>query len=101
MVRDSLPGAGNKALVVLSIDSIRQGESWWQGFKLNDIPLTEKTGWRKISFSLMLPEIADPERILKVYIWNTGKKPLLIDDFTIRFFGEGQPRRPTHPLPGR
>ena len=87
MVRDSIPGASNSALVVLSMDSIRGKENWWQGFKMNDIPVTDGKGWRKISFSLMLPEMDNPDGILKVYIWNTGKKPMLIDDFSIRIYG--------------
>ena len=88
MVRDSLSGAGNHALVVLSMDSIHPGENWWQGFRLNDIPVDHCSSWRKCKFSLMLPAISDPDKILKVYIWNTGKKPMLVDDFVVRVYGE-------------
>jgi hypothetical protein len=87
MVWDSLRGASNGALVVLSMDTIHPGENWWQGFRLNDIPIQTSKTWRKCTFSLMLPEISNPDRVLKIYIWNTGKKPILIDDFTVRFYG--------------
>jgi hypothetical protein len=87
MVWDSLPGASNDALVVLSMDSIQPGENYWRGFRLNDVPVKTSKSWRKCRFSLMLPEISNPDRILKVYIWNTGRKPMLVDDFTVRFFG--------------
>ena len=88
MVWDSTRGASNGALVVLSSDSIHPGENWWQGFKLNDVPQESLKTWRKCTFSLMLPEFSNPDGILKVYIWNTGKKPMLVDDFVVRFYGK-------------
>ncbi|MEI6682660.1 MAG: hypothetical protein WCO44_08530 [Bacteroidota bacterium] len=87
MVWDSVKGASNTAMVVLSMDSITPGENWWQGFRLNDVPVQTIRQWRKISFSLMTPEIGNPAGILKIYIWTTGKKPLLIDDFRIKIYG--------------
>jgi hypothetical protein len=90
MVWDSLPGASNGALVVLSMDSIHPGENWWHGFRLNDIPLQTSKTWRKCTFSLMLPVISNPAGILKVYVWNTQKKPMLVDDFRVRFYGGDQ-----------
>jgi hypothetical protein len=87
MIRDSTRGASNSALVVLSMDSINAGENWWQGFRLNDVPVKNANHWDKRSFSLMTPVISNPEGILKVYIWNTGKKPLLLDDFEVKIYG--------------
>ncbi len=88
MVYDSTAGAGNQAMVVLSMDSIGPGENWWQGFRLNDVPVHKKGHWRKIEFSLMLPVIRNPRGILKVYVWNTGKGTILVDDFRVMVFGE-------------
>ena len=87
MVWDSVKGASNTAMIVLSMDSITPGENWWQGFRLNDVPMYSIKQWRKISFSLMTPEIANPDGILKIYIWTTGKKPLLVDDFRVNIYG--------------
>ncbi|MCK9203718.1 MAG: hypothetical protein M0P58_04685 [Bacteroidales bacterium] len=86
MVWDSAQGATNKALVVLSMDSINSLENYWQGFRLNDFPRTDIKTWRKCNFSLTLPEISNPRGILKIYIWNTGKKPMLVDDFGLKFY---------------
>lgn len=86
MVWDSLKGASNNALIVLSMDSIKPSENYWQGSHLNDVPRKDMKTWRKCSFSLTLPEIVNPRGILKVYIWNTGKQPMLIDDFELRFY---------------
>ncbi|MFZ4521537.1 MAG: hypothetical protein ACOYNC_07520 [Bacteroidales bacterium] len=86
MVWDSLAGASNGALVVLSMDSINPGENYWLGFRLNDVPMQSVKTWRKCTFSLMLPEMSNPERTLKIYIWNTKKKPMLVDDFRVRFY---------------
>jgi hypothetical protein len=88
-VRDSIPGASNSVLVVLSMDSINPGENWWQGFRLNDIPEENVRQWSLRRFSLMTPAINNHHGILKVYLWNTGKKPMLLDDFSIRIYGKG------------
>ena len=86
MVWDSVKSASNKALIVLSMDSINPRENYWQGFRLNDVPRQDFKTWSKRNFSLTLPEISNPNGILKIYIWNTGKNPLLIDDFELRFY---------------
>ncbi|MDD4604127.1 MAG: hypothetical protein PHF97_10010 [Bacteroidales bacterium] len=86
MVWDSMPGASNSALIVLSIDSINPHENYWQGFRLNDIPRNDVKKWRKCLFSLTLPEIVNPKGILKIYIWNTGKKPFLIDNVKLQLY---------------
>ncbi len=90
MVYDSISDAGDKAMVVLSMDSITPGINWWTGFRLNDTPGQAARHWRKSAFSLMTPEISNPRGILKVYIWNTGRKPLLVDDFTVNIYGSRQ-----------
>ena len=87
-VRDSVPGASDRAFLVLSMDSVSSGENWWQGFRLNDFPQENARAWNLRTFSLMTPIIGNPRGILKVYIWNTGKEPLLIDDFRIEIFGK-------------
>ncbi|MCX6305881.1 MAG: hypothetical protein NT040_13030 [Bacteroidetes bacterium] len=86
MVWDSAIGASNAALVVLSMDSINLRKSYWQGFRLNDIPEKKMKYWRKCRFSLTLPEIVNRNGILKIYIWNPGRKPILIDDFKLSFY---------------
>lgn len=86
MIYDSIAGTSNQVLVVLSMQKINSVEDWWQGFKVNDIPVTSGRVWREINFSLMLPEIANPDGILKIYLWNTGKGAMLIDNFDLRFF---------------
>ena len=86
MIYDSIAGTSNQVLVVLSMQKINGVEDWWQGFRVNDIPVTSGQVWREINFSLMLPEIANPDGILKIYLWNTGKGAMLIDNFDLRFF---------------
>jgi len=86
MVRDSSAGATNKALIVLSMDSINPGENYWFGFPINEIPVNRPMIWRKCQFSLELPEICNPSGRLKIYVWNTGKKSFLIDDFILTFY---------------
>jgi hypothetical protein len=36
----------------------------------------------------MTPVITNRRSTMKVYIWQTGKKPLLVDDFLVRIYGK-------------
>jgi hypothetical protein len=86
MVYDSIPGASNDANLVFSMDSINFRENYWQRIRLNDIPLNPSRKWRECKYSLTLPWILNPKGILKIYIWNPGGKPFMIDDFRLTFY---------------
>jgi hypothetical protein len=86
MVYDSIPGASNNAILVFSMDSINFRENYWQGIHLNDIPVNPSRAWRKCKFSWTLPRILNSNGILKIYVWNTGKKVFMIDDFRLTFY---------------
>jgi hypothetical protein len=86
MVYDSIPGASNKANLIFSMDSINFRENYWQRIRLNDIPANPYRKWRKCKFSLTLPRILNPKGILKIYVWNTGKKVFMIDNFRLIFY---------------
>jgi hypothetical protein len=85
-IRDSLKGSSNKAFFVFSMDSIDQQGNYWYGFPVNDVPDNPSGVWRKCKFSLTLPEFRVSGKILKIYVWNDGKKPFMIDDFSIALF---------------
>jgi len=86
MVYDSVPGASQMANLVFSMDSINFREIFWHGILLNDIPVNPSRTWRKCTFSYTLPKILNPKGILKIYVWNTGKKIFMIDDFRLTFY---------------
>ena len=85
-IRDSIRGSSDKALFVLSMDSLNQHGNFWSGFPVNDIPDNPTGEWRNCRFSLTLPEFRIPGKVLKIYVWNNGKKPVMIDDFSVVFF---------------
>jgi hypothetical protein len=87
-IRDSVKGASGNAFFVFSMDSLDQHGNYWYGFPVNDIPANPVGIWRNCRFSLTLPEFRTPGKTLKIYIWDSGKKPFLIDDFTIAFYTE-------------
>jgi hypothetical protein len=87
-IRDSVKGASNKAFFVISMDSIDVAGNYWYGFRVNDIPDNPPGVWRHCRFALTLPKFRVPYKTLKIYIWDSGKKPFMIDDFSIEFFRE-------------
>jgi hypothetical protein len=87
-IRDSIKGSSDKALFVLSMDSIDQRGNYWYGFPVNDVPDNPVGVWRNCRFSMTLPEFRIPGKVLKIYVWNSGKKPVMIDDFSVAFFTE-------------
>ncbi|HNW90837.1 MAG TPA: glycosyltransferase family 39 protein [Bacteroidales bacterium] len=77
----------NDATLVASIEA---GDSVinWSSSEFSDF-LTNKSsneGWVRIHHTLMLYDIPFDKKdlLLKIYIWNPGRKSFLIDDFTIR-----------------
>jgi hypothetical protein len=87
-IRDSLKGSSNKTFFVFSMDSIDKHVNYWYGFPVNDIPDNPARVWRKCRFSLTLPEFNVQKKVLKIYVWNNGKKPVVIDDFSVAFYME-------------
>lgn len=87
-LRDSLKGASNKTFFVVSMDSIDKQGNFWTGFPVNEIPDNPAGVWRNCTFSLTLPELRIPGRVLKIYLWNSGKEPVMIDDFSVVFYTE-------------
>jgi uncharacterized membrane protein YphA (DoxX/SURF4 family) len=87
-IYDSIKGASNNAFLVFSMDSIDQEGNYWYGFPVKDIPDSLAGVWRNCSFSLTLPEFRIPGKILKIYLWNKGKKLVMFDDFSVEFFTE-------------
>jgi hypothetical protein len=85
-IRDSIKGSSNGAFFVFSVDSLDQIGNYYYNFPVNDIPDNPDRVWRECKFSLTLPEFRTPGRLLKIYIWNNGKKPFMIDDFSVAFY---------------
>jgi len=85
-IRDSVKGSSNNAFFVLSMDQYDQKGNYWYGFPVNDVPENPAGIWRNCRFSLTLPEFRVPGKTLKIYIWNNGKKPFMIDDFYVAFY---------------
>jgi hypothetical protein len=54
----------------------------YETLHLNDLNL-KVNQWNKISFTVLLHEIKSGDNILKVYLWNQGKKELFLDDFRV------------------
>ena len=76
---DSL-GTGEVSLVV----SLEQQEKSYQYEKLQLNFLNLKlNAWNKITFPVILHKINSGGDVLKVYLWNPGKKELFLDDFSV------------------
>ncbi len=77
----------NDAMIVASIEAgdsvINWSSSEFSVFLTNK---SSKDGWARIHHTLMLYDIPFDKKnlLLKVYIWNQGRKSFLIDDFMIR-----------------
>ena len=72
-------------IIVLSIEN--KGEAYfWRGSQVQNFVFPWK--WGKGFFACQIPEIKNPDDLLKIYVWNPGKSKVFIDDFEVRFFGE-------------
>lgn len=59
-------------------------KSVWINYHISDSkpPLGE---WIQVNTSFNIPEVVHSHKLLKVYVWNPGKKPVFIDDLHIQF----------------
>ncbi|MDX9847544.1 MAG: glycosyltransferase family 39 protein [Tenuifilaceae bacterium] len=82
-----------EAVLVASLES--NGKTiYWGGANFNEfiLPQQQKSGWTTVHHSIKLSDIhlKYNDIIVKIYIWNKGKKSIVIDDFTISL-REGNP----------
>ena len=87
MIRDSIPGASNLAMMVINVDSLNLGYNFYNAFRLNDIPVQISGTWRPARYCLNLPKIINPSARIKIYLWNPGHGTFMVDEMRILLFG--------------
>lgn len=70
-------------LVVATTNANGQSTSW-NGFNLKEIIKTPSE-WVEAKLDVDISAI-NPEDVLAIYVWNTGKEEVYVDDFEIEFF---------------
>ncbi|MFN4234340.1 MAG: glycosyltransferase family 39 protein [Bacteroidia bacterium] len=74
------------ARVNLVIDFLRNGESYeWYGPSIHEY-MNERNQWKEIVIVKKLPKNAGPEDDIKIYFWNTGDAPVMIDNVSVNIF---------------
>lgn len=73
-----------KAEIVFSIEKPGR-ENEWFGSKINNT-VCEKQKWGRAFLTHILGTKYEPKDKIKIYIWNTGKDKLYIDDFCIHIY---------------
>ncbi|MBI5218945.1 MAG: glycosyltransferase family 39 protein [Bacteroidia bacterium] len=74
------------AELVLSVEKKgREKENEWYSSALHKY-IKEHGKWGKVYLTKYLKGDLSPEDIIKVYVWNTGKNNVYIDDFKIDFY---------------
>jgi hypothetical protein len=58
---------------------------FYQTHNLSDVLHKENT-WNPVTLTFQLPRPTKNKHELKLYIWNTGKNHLYIDDFNIKMY---------------
>ncbi|MEE4255684.1 MAG: hypothetical protein V2I47_01465 [Bacteroidales bacterium] len=76
--------AYNPFHLVFSVEN-EEGVYVYQSVDSN--PEDIKTGeWNEIRMAAETKEIKSPGDIMKVYVWYSGKREVIVDDFTVEFF---------------
>lgn len=77
----NLSSANSAGSLVLSIDSA--GVSlFWKGIPTKDFTTTPDK-WTEMKGNTLIPETISRNGELKVYFWNSGKDPILVDDIDV------------------
>jgi len=76
--------AYNPFHLVFSVEN-EEGVYVYQSVDSN--PEDIKTGeWNEIRMAAETKEIKSPGDIMKLYVWYSGKREVIVDDFTVEFF---------------
>ena len=77
------------AKFIVAVDSSNGKPYFWHA--LNEIETKQsipKGIWEKVTGAVELPPIRTKNDIITIYLWNIGKKPILVDDVKIDFIEE-------------
>lgn len=74
----------NDCEIVVAINSNGQG-LYYKSFNLKEI-IKNRNTWEKADLFFQLPHIASDDYEFGIYVWNTGKNNLYIDDFTFKIY---------------
>ena len=74
----------NDCEIVVSINSKEQN-LFYKSFNLKEI-LKERNIWEKADFLFQIPRIDCDDYEFGIFIWNTGKNNLYVDDFTFNIY---------------
>jgi len=77
----NLSSANSTGSLVLAIDSAGTG-LFWKGIPTKDFTTTPDK-WTEMKGSILIPETVSRNGELKVYFWNSGKDPILVDDIDV------------------
>jgi len=86
-VYSDVPFSENPAILVISLEDKKGTYSYKALYfdKTNFVP----GSWNQAFLSSDLPEIKSKDDVIKVYVWHTGKKDLIIDDLIIDILAAG------------
>ncbi len=74
------------AKTVISIDKPDASKNiFWAGNPLEE-KVKEYNKWVHISETFTIPANTDSKSILKLYVWNSSKEEILLDDFKVDFY---------------
>ncbi len=74
------------AKTVISIDKPDNTKNLFWAGNPADEKVNEYNKWVHISESFKIPAGLDPKSIMKLYVWNTSKEEILLDDFKVEFY---------------
>jgi hypothetical protein len=76
----------SKGKFVISVEDKEGKNYFWRA--VNETKTNTTLGWEKVECAVELPTLKSENDIIKIYLWNQGKKQILIDDVSINFMEE-------------
>lgn len=74
----------NNMSIVVAIDTNGQNY-YYSSINLNKL-LKQNNKWEKVDFDFYLPKINCKDYEFSIYIWNTSRNNILVDDFEFRIY---------------
>ena len=78
--------AADKALIAISLEGA-DGQSYNINYvRINELPRKEFNKWHKTEYNFYLPKMKKDGDLVKLYIWNPGKRKFYVDDVKVEIF---------------
>lgn len=80
------PAAASSAFIVVNVSNPETGTYSYSTCKVNEVPTAQTNRWETIHYTFELPRLRQPGDVVKLVLWNQGRKPFRVNGLKIKAY---------------